>query len=156
LFEIELFKIELFEIEQDRVNVAFQMIDRDQRLVERERQRFGIGDPDQQSARESRTLGYGDGIDRFVGTLRFRQSLAHHRNNRPQMLARSQLGHNSSIRLMSRDLRSHNVRNHLSARTHHRRSGFVARAFNAKNVGVGHVPILLENVSTNRMDTDEP
>ena len=48
--------------EKHRVNVAFEMIHRDQRLSERHRQNFAVGDADQQRADQARPVRYGDRI----------------------------------------------------------------------------------------------
>ena len=124
--------------QQNRMDVAFEMVDRNQRLVERERQSLGIADADQQRSGEAGTLRDRDRIDRVVSLIGLSQRLPHDGNNRPQVLARCQLGHNAAVGLMRRDLRSHHVRDDLLARAHHGRRGFVAGTFDAEDVGVWH------------------
>ena len=130
--------------EQDGVDVAFQMVDRDQRLIQGKGESFCVTDPHQQGSCESGTLSYRDGIDRIVGMAGFGEGLANHWHNRPQMFAGSQFGDDSSILLMSRDLGCDHVRNQLLARTHHGGRGFIAGAFNAEDVSVSHASILVE------------
>ena len=95
--------------EQNRMDVAFEMVDRNQRLIEREGQSLGIADSHQQGTGEAGTLGDGDRIDRSVRLFGLGQCLLNNGNNRPQVLARGKLRHNSPIRLMRRDLRSDNI-----------------------------------------------
>ena len=49
--------------EQDGMNVTFEMINRNQRLFQRERQRFGVADADQERSGKARALGDGDCVD---------------------------------------------------------------------------------------------
>ena len=130
-------------LQQHRMNVAFEMIHRDQRLVERKGQRLGIADADQQRSGKSRPLGDGHRVDRLVSLSRIGQRLADDRHDRPQMLARRQLRHHSAVRLVRGDLREHYVGNDLLARAHHRRRSLVARALDAEDVGVGHKPYII-------------
>ncbi len=119
--------------------MAFEMVDGDQRLVEGEGQRLGVADADQQCSGEAGALGDGDGVDGFVGVLGLGQRLAHHRHDGAQMLARSQFRDDSAVRLVSRDLRGHDIRDQLLARAHHGRCGLVAGTFDAEDVGVRHL-----------------
>ena len=68
--------------QQARVNVAFEMVDGDQRLLQRKSQRLCITDADQQRARQPWPLRNRERVDRFVGSTRFGQSLAYNWNNR--------------------------------------------------------------------------
>src|SRR5664279_4369544 len=104
------------------MNVTFQMIDGDQGLVERERQRLRVTDADKESTGQSWTLRHRDGIDGLISVPRLGQSLPHHRDHGSQMLARRQFRNDASIGLMGSDLRSDNVRKNLLARAHNGRS----------------------------------
>ena len=126
-------------LEQHGVDVAFEVVDGDQRLVEGEGQRLGVADADQQSSGEAGTLGYGDGIDGVVGVLGFGQSLTHDGHDGAQMLARSQFRHDAAVGLVSRDLRGHDVGDELLARAHHGGCGLVAGTLDAEDVGVRHM-----------------
>ena len=75
-------------LEQNGMNVAFQMVDRDQRLIERERQRFGEADADEERSCQTWTLRDGDGVDGIVGLVGFGQGLANNWDNGAQVLAR--------------------------------------------------------------------
>ncbi len=124
--------------QQNRMDVAFEMIDGNQRLVEGEGQSLGIADAHQQRSGEAGALGDCDGVDGVVSLIGLSQRLPDDGNNRPQMLARCQLRHDAAVGLMRGDLRSHDVRDQLLARAHHRRGGFVAGTFDAEDVGVWH------------------
>ena len=123
-------------LEQDGMNVTFEMVHRDQRLVESEGQRLGIADADQQRAGQSGPLGDGQRVDGLVSLSGIGQRLADDRHDRAQMLPRRQFGHDSAVRLVRGDLREHNVGNDLLTRAHYGRRGLVARAFNPEDVGV--------------------
>ncbi len=85
--------------QQDSMNMPFQVIYCNQRLVEGKRQRLGVADTNQQSSGESRTLSDGEGINRVKGLAGIGEGFADHRHNGPQVLARSQFRHHSAIRL---------------------------------------------------------
>ncbi len=57
-------------LEQHRMNVAFEMIHRDQRLVESKSQRLGIADADKKRSSKPRTLGHGHRVHRLVSMSR--------------------------------------------------------------------------------------
>ena len=75
--------------EQNRVDVAFEMVDRKQRLVEGEGQSLGIADAHQQRSGKAGTLRDRDGVDRVVSLIGLSKRLAHNGNNRPQVFTRS-------------------------------------------------------------------
>ena len=50
-------------LHQDGVDMAFEVVDRDQRLVEAEGEGLGVGDADQQRTGEARAFGYGNGVE---------------------------------------------------------------------------------------------
>src|ERR1700690_671798 len=90
--------------QQDGVNVAFQVIHRDERLVEREGQSLGVADPDQQSSGEARPLSNRKSIDRVKGLTSVGQGFANPRHDSAQVLTRSQFRNYSAIGLMGGDL----------------------------------------------------
>ena len=124
--------------EQHGMDVAFEMVDGDQRLVEGEGQSLGIADAHQQGSRKAGALRDCDSVDGVVSMLGLGQRLAHDRHDGAQMLPRRQFRYDAAIGLVSRDLRRDDVRDQLLARAHHSRCGFVAGTFDAEDVGVGH------------------
>src|SRR5580658_6321155 len=105
--------------EQHSMNVAFEMVHRDERLVESERQRLGIADANQQRTSEPGPLSDGYRVHGLVSLSGVSQRLPHHRHNCAQMLTRRQLRYDSTIRLMGGNLREHNIGSDLLARAHH-------------------------------------
>ena len=73
--------------QQHGMDVPFQVIHRDQRLLQREGQSLGIAHAHQQRSRESRALGDGDSVYGLVRSVRFFQCAAHDRHDAAQMLA---------------------------------------------------------------------
>ena len=100
-------------LQQHGMDVAFNMVDGNQRLVECERQRLGITDTHKQCAREPGPLRHRDSVDRVVAVLGLSQRLPHDRHDRAQMLAGRQFRHHAAIGLVSRELRRHNIRDEL-------------------------------------------
>ncbi len=90
------------------------MIDGDQRLIERERQCFRVADSDQQApANPGPWVTASASMDSYVFPPG--QRLADHRNDGAQVLARGEFRDDAPVRLMSRDLRSDNIRDDLLA-----------------------------------------
>ena len=89
-------------IHQDGVDVAFQMVDRDQGFAEAERKGFGIGDAHQQGSGEPGTAGDGDGVDapeRDAGLLLggLSNGCTHHGYDVAEVLAAGELGDDAAI-----------------------------------------------------------
>jgi hypothetical protein len=74
--------------QKNRVYVSFKVIDRDQGLFQRERERLGVADTDQQCASQSGALRYRDCVERSVVAAGLCKCLANDRDHRAQMLAR--------------------------------------------------------------------
>jgi len=125
-------------LEQYGMNVPFQMVDRDQRLVGSEGQRLGIAESYQERSGQSRSLGDGDSVDGVVALSSILQRRPYDRHNGSQVLARSQFRHNAPIGLVSGNLRVHHVGDELLAGANDRRRSFVTRAFDSQDVDVGH------------------
>src|SRR6266446_6820920 len=128
--------------EQNGMDMAFQVIHGNQRLIERKGQCFGVADSNQQGAGQAWSLSHSQRVDGLVTPPGIGQRFADHGHNRLQVLPRSQLRNHAAIRLVHGDLREDHVRQHLFSRTNHRGGGLVARAFNAENVTASHVASL--------------
>src|ERR1039458_47961 len=87
-------------LEQHSMNVALEMIDGNQRLVEREGQRLGVADAHEQRSSKAGALSHRDSIDGFVGVLGLGQRLAHYGDDGAQVFPRSQFWDDAAIRLM--------------------------------------------------------
>src|SRR5262249_45450386 len=79
-------------LEQHGMDVAFEMIDRDQRLFEGEGKGLGVADANEKCSCKAWALGDRDGIDGVVGSPGFGKRLPHHWHNGAEMLARCKFG----------------------------------------------------------------
>jgi hypothetical protein len=112
-------------LHQHRMDVPLKMVYRNQRLAQPERQRLRKRNAYQQRAREARPFGHSNGIDLRIRHTRAMHRLAHHRQDRPQVLAAGELRHHAAVARMDQ-LRSHHIRQHLRPAAHHRRRGLIA------------------------------
>ena len=99
----------LSRLQQYGVDVAFEVVDGDQRLFQGKRQRLGIAQADQQRAGESGPLGHRKRVDACHAEPRLLDRLAHDRNNGSQVFARGELGNHSAVGPVSQHLREHYV-----------------------------------------------
>ena len=74
----------------------------------------------------------------------FSKRLANDRNDRPQVLAGGEFGHDPTIGVVSGNLGSDHIGNQLLARAHYGRRSFVAGTLDTEDVGVGHLPNSIE------------
>lgn len=118
---------------QYSMDVPFQMIDRDERLVESERQHFAIGHSDKQRADQSRTACDGDGIDLRELNISALDGLAHNRNNLPEMFTGSKFGNHTAVFAMDLNLRSNDARENPPPGCNHSGGRLVAGRFDPKN-----------------------
>src|SRR5439155_946501 len=72
--------------QQHGMDVPFQVIHRDQRLLQREGQSLGVAHAHQQRSGESRALGDGDGVYGLVRSVGFFQCAAHDRHDSPKLM----------------------------------------------------------------------
>src|SRR4029077_11594570 len=119
------------------VHVTFKMIDRDQRLVERVRERLAVGDAPEQGAHKGRAVGDADGVKVGEGEARLRQGFADYRDDLAQMFARGEFGNYSAVFAVNVDLRGDNRRKNVAAVGDDGGSGFVAGRFDAEDAGGG-------------------
>ena len=95
---------------------------------------FAIRHPHQKSADQPRALRNSDGIEVTQCELRSFESFADHRDDLPQMLARSKFGHHAAILAVNINLRRNDARKDASSVADNRSGGFVARRLDAENV----------------------
>jgi hypothetical protein len=119
------------------MNVAFQMIDRQQGLSKRFGERFPVSDSDEERAHESGSLGNADGVHFIEAQPGVGQGFTHHGNDLAQMLARSELGNHTTVSAVNIDLRSHHARKNAAAIDDDGSSGFVAGRLDAENAHTG-------------------
>jgi poly(A) polymerase len=121
------------------VDVAFEVVDGDQRLVEAEGEGFSVGDADQQCTGQARAFGDGDCVEIGEGDwMSGRRAGAGHRfandrNDVAQVFARGELGDDTAVVRMQRHLRGDDVRERSGAGADDSGCGLVAGAFDAED-----------------------
>jgi len=128
---------ELGLFEQDGVDVAFEVVHGDERLVEGVGERFGVADADEQGSSEAGTGGDGDGVEVGEGGVSLTQGGADDRNDVAQVLAGGEFGDDSAIGGVDGDLRSDDARECFGSAAHDGGGGFVAGAFDAEDEAGG-------------------
>ena len=123
--------------EEDGMNVAFEMIYRDQRLVERLGQRFGVSDADEERADEAGALGHSDGVDFLERELRLCKSFADDRHDLAKVFTRGEFRDDAAVLAVNVDLGGDDGRKDFAAVGDDGGGGFVAGGFDAENAS-GH------------------
>src|SRR5271170_1685712 len=113
--------------------MPLQVVHGNQRLAERVRKRLGIGDANQQRTGKPWAAGNGDGVEIAPAGASLIKRGADDRDNVAQMLSRGKLWNDAAKLGVRRNLRGDNIRQRLASLADDRRSGLVARAFNAEN-----------------------
>ncbi len=143
--------------EEDGVDVAFEMIYRDQRLVERLGQRFGVSDADEERADEAGALGHSDGVDVLEPKIRFCKSFADDRHDLAKVFARREFGNNAAVLTVNIDLGGDDGGEDFAAVGDDGCSGFIARRLDAEDAR-GHFLILAwrgERTGERRVDSTQ-
>ncbi len=132
--------------QQDGVDMAFQVVDGDERLSQGKGQRLGVRHTHQERTGEPRALRDCDGVE--VGELN--TGLFHcgadDGHDVAQMLTRGKLGNDSTIGGVDGDLGGHNACQYAAPALHDGGRRFVAGAFNREHqtFGLTHVSIVVE------------
>jgi S-adenosylmethionine:tRNA ribosyltransferase-isomerase len=119
--------------ENHGVDMAFDMVDADERQVAGKAERLRVGDADQQRAYQAGTFGDRDGgkiVERCAG---FFESQANHGDDGAQVLARGKLGNHAAVFAVSGELRGDHGGQDGYAVGDHGGRGFIARSFDAKD-----------------------
>ncbi len=119
------------------MDVAFKMIDRDQRAVRCQGYCLRESDADQQRAGETGALGHRDGIKLLIADVGAVHRFTDDRHNSAEMFAAGELRNDAAI-VRVHKLRRDNIRKHLAAVAHNRRRGLVARALDSEYQSVAH------------------
>ncbi len=126
-------------LKEDRVNVAFEMINGDEGKVVGESEGFGVGDADEQCTSEARARSDGNGIEIGEVNVGFSKRGADNGNDGAKVLAAGELGHDAAVERVGRDLRGNDGRKSSRSALDDRRGRFVAGGFDAENeAGAGH------------------
>jgi len=114
------------------VDVAFEVVDADEREVGAEGEGLGEGDADQQRSGEAGTFGDGDGFEIAVLDACLVHGFADDGEDGAEVFAGGQLGHDAAVVRVD-ELRGYDVRESVATDADDRRGGFVAGAFDAEN-----------------------
>ena len=139
----------VFDVDADdrRLDVAFKMVDPNQRDAVRKAKSFGIGKSDEQTANQARAVRYGNGIEIFKPRVRHRERFAHNRHDGPHVFAAREFRHNSAVLLVNIELGRYAGRKDLGAIFHDCGCGLVAGGFNAEDsqTSILTVPLRIED-----------
>ena len=121
-------------LQDDRVDVALDVVDAEQWHVERGGQTLGVGHSHEQRPDQTRTTGDGDCVE--VGVLDFRpaERFAHDRYDRAEVLACREFGHDAPVERMNVELRRNDVREEEIAVRDHRGGRLVTGCLDTKQV----------------------
>ena len=120
-------------LEKDGVNVAFEVVDRDEGKVVGEGEGFGVGDADEQCTGEAGTGGDGDGVEIGEGHAGFSERGADDRNDGAKMLATGELRNHAAVAGVGSNLRGNDGRKRARSALDNGRGGFVARGLDAED-----------------------
>ena len=125
-------------LHEDGVDVAFEVVDGDQRLVEAEGEGFGVGDADEQCAGEAGAFGDGDGVEVGEGdgwpAARWRgHGFADDGDDVAEVLAGGEFGDDAAVVGVERHLRGDDVGEGGGAGADDGGGGLVAGAFDAED-----------------------
>jgi len=119
------------------VDVAFEVVDRDEGLVGGEGEGFGEGDADEERAGEAGAGGDGDGFEIGVLEAGAVHGFADDGGDGAEVLAAGELRDDAAVVGVD-ELAGYDVRQNLAAVADDRGGGLVAGAFDAENEAVRH------------------
>ena len=119
------------------MDVAFEVVDTDERKVGAEGQGLGEGDADQQSSGEAWAFGDGDGFEIAVADTGLVHGFADDGEDGAEVFAGGQFGDDAAVVGMD-ELRGDDVGECVAAAADDGCRGFVAGAFDAENEAGGH------------------
>ena len=119
--------------EAGRKRVAFQMVDRQQRLARRHRERLGAHQPDHHPADQPGAGGGGDGVEVIELHTRLGHYFGDHRRKAFGMGARGDLGYDAAIGRVFGLLTGDRLRDDCPVTAHQRDRGLVAARLDAQN-----------------------
>lgn len=135
--------LEFALIEKDGVDVAFEMVDCDERNILRVSEGLSVGNSDEERTGEAWAGGDGYGIEIREGDLRLMEHCADYGDDGAKMLAAGEFGNNTAITGMSCDLGGDNGREGARPALDNGGSGLVAGGFDGEDeAAFGHVSSL--------------
>ena len=127
----------LLAVQPGGVDVPFEVVDRDERLVVGEGQRLGEVPADQQRAGQPRPERRGHGVDLAHRAAGLRQRFVEHRDDRADVLAGRQLGDDAAVRGVHLDLRSDDAGEQVTPVFDDADGGLVAGGLDAEDLHAG-------------------
>jgi hypothetical protein len=113
--------------------VAFEVVDREQGLIEAEGESLCIGDADEERAGEAWTFGDGDGVEICKGYVSARHCLANDWDNVAKVFAGGKFGDDAAVVGVERHLRGNDVGEGFAACADDSGGGLVAGAFDSED-----------------------
>jgi len=120
-------------LEKDRVDVALEVIDGNERFAQGLRESFGISDSHQERTNETWALCHAHGVDVGETEAGLGQCFADDWDDLAQVFARGKFRYDSAVFAMNIDLGSDDAREDLAAIGDDSRGGFVAGRLDAKD-----------------------
>src|ERR1700759_3790707 len=120
-------------LQQHSVDVAFKVVDGDERLAEGPGQGLGVADADEQGAGEAGAFGDGDGVDFRHGDAGFAEGGIDDRDDGAEVLAGGELGDDAAVGGVDGDLGGDDVGELAAATLDDGGGGLVEGAFEAQN-----------------------
>src|SRR5690606_23048982 len=124
-----------------RIDVAFEVVDAEQRFAGRQRQPFGVVDADQQRADQPRPARDRDSVDAVVADAGVAYRLLPDDADRLDVRPRGGFREHAAVLRVNVDLRGDDVRDDGLAIQHNRRGGFVARTLDAEDIRHQTIPL---------------
>ena len=119
-------------LQQYGVDVAFEVVDGDERLAESPGQGFGVADADEQGTGEAGAFGDGDRVHVRHGDVGFAEGGIDDGDDGAEVLAGGEFGDDAAVRGVDGDLRGDDVGELAAAALDDGGGGLVAGALDAK------------------------
>ncbi len=133
-------------LEQHGVDVAFEVVDGDERLAERVGEGFGVADADEQRAGEAGAFGDGDGVEVGKGDAGFAEGGVDDGDDGAEVLAGGELGDDAAVGGVDGDLGGDDVRELARAALDDGGGGLVAGALDTEDQSVADVGSVIHHL----------
>src|SRR5579885_247494 len=114
------------------IDMRLQVVHPQERQVIGQRERLAHRQTYQQRARQTGTIGRGDGVDILPAAMRLLHRGFDNRQDRRQLLARGHLWYHAAITIVNLDLRGNDIREQIATILDDRRARLIAGAFNTE------------------------
>ena len=124
-------------LQKHGVDVAFEVVDGDERLRERVGEGLGVSDADEERAGEAGAFGDGDGVELPHGHLGFAEGSVDDGDDGAEVLAGGELGDDAAVGGVDGDLRGDDVRELACAALNDGGGGLVAGTLDTQYEAAG-------------------